>query len=162
MFPPISRLERSRKELLDLGLRNPLINHRARLKQIKVVAERSAEIHRILVKEGKKMRFAPLSAKGQDELIEKENEAGGSSNAVDWEDLLGQPDEELAGEQSEDRHTDNILQTSLVSEKLQPRLLSIHNDARTYIEEQGVNIFFLVCFLFLWDNLDARYCHQDQ
>ena len=37
----ISRLEVSRKELLDLGLRNPMINHRQRAKQVKVVDELS-------------------------------------------------------------------------------------------------------------------------
>jgi len=37
----INRLELSRKALLDLGLRNPLINHRQRAKQVWVVDERS-------------------------------------------------------------------------------------------------------------------------
>ena len=54
----LSRLELSRKDLLDLGLRNPLINHRQRAKQIKIINERSRELYRILVTEGRKMSFA--------------------------------------------------------------------------------------------------------
>ncbi len=49
----LSRLEAGRKELLDLGLRNPLINHRQRAKQVKIVDELSTEVYRILVVENK-------------------------------------------------------------------------------------------------------------
>ena len=45
----IDRLEISRKELLDLGLRNPLINFRQRAKQVRIVDELSTEIYRLLV-----------------------------------------------------------------------------------------------------------------
>ena len=36
------RLEAARKELLDLGLRNPLLNHRSRTCQVRVVDEVAA------------------------------------------------------------------------------------------------------------------------
>jgi very-short-patch-repair endonuclease/DNA polymerase III delta prime subunit len=146
----IARLEISRKELLDLGLRNPLINHRSRAKQVKVVDELSAEIYRILVTDGRTMSFDALPDKKVEELAEREAEEGGAADTVNWEDLLAQPDEELADGQLADRHTDNKLQTNLVSEKLQTRLLSIHNDARTYLEEQGVNILYLALGFLHW------------
>lgn len=146
----IARLEVSRKELLDLGLRNPLINHRTRAKQVKVVDELSAEIIRILVAEGRSMSFDALPDKKVEELVERENEEAGNANAVNWEDLLAQPDEELAEGQLADRYTDNKLQTNMVSEKLQSRLLSIHNDARSYLEEQGVNILYLALGFLHW------------
>lgn len=145
-----TRLEISRKELLDLGLRNPLINHRQRAKQVKIVDELSTEIYRLLVTDGKSMSFDALPETAIKQMVEKEEKAGGDAEAVSWEDLLAQPGEDLKDGQLASRHTDNKLQTTLVSEKLQTRLLSIHNDARTYLEEQGVNILFLALGFLHW------------
>jgi hypothetical protein len=146
----LARLEISRKELLDLGLRNPLINHRFRAKQVKVVDELSAEVYRILVTDGRAMGFDALPDKMVEELAALEAEKGEETVAVSWEELLAQPDEELADGQLANKYTDNKLQTNLVSEKLQTRLLSIHNDARTYLEEQGVNILYLALGFLHW------------
>jgi very-short-patch-repair endonuclease/DNA polymerase III delta prime subunit len=146
----VARLEISRKELLDLGLRNPLINHRSRAKQVKVVDELSTEVYRILVTDGRAMSFDPLPDTKAKELAEREAEDGGEADAVNWEDLLAQPVKELVDGRLADRHIDNRLQTNLVSEKLQTRLLSIHNDARTYLEEQGVNILYLALGFLHW------------
>lgn len=71
-------------------------------------------------------------------------------SAVDSNKSLGRSDEPDSGNLPATRHTDTILQTSLSSQKLQSRLLSIHNDARTYIEEQGVNILFLAVGFLHW------------
>lgn len=145
-----SRLEVSRKELLDLGLRNPLINHRQRSKQVKVVDEVSAVIYRLLVIEGRKMSFNALPENKLEDLIAQENGENKNSDAVDWEGLLAQPDEDLEEGQLAARHIDSKLQANLTSKKLQTKLLSIYNDARTYIEEQGVNILFLVLGFLHW------------
>ena len=145
-----TRLEISRKELLDLGLRNPLINHRSRAKQVKIVDELSAEIYRILVTEGRTMSFDPLPDNKVLEAAQSAMEEGGSEDALEWESLLEQPDEALSDGELASRHTDSKLQTNLSSQKLQTRLLSIHNDARTYIEEQGVNILYLVLGFLHW------------
>jgi len=53
-----AKLEASRKELLDLGLRNPLLNYKTpKGKGLKIVRERSANIYDILVRQGKAMTF---------------------------------------------------------------------------------------------------------
>lgn len=155
----ITRLEASRKELLDLGLRNPLINHRARAKQVMVIDELSSEIFRILVTEGRKMSFGALSEKQAAELAERnvEEDENGASDNNDGEVPLAQPDENPAEEQLAKRHIDNKLQTNLVSEKLQTRLLSIHNDARTYLEEQGVNVLYLALGFLEWYEAPSAY-----
>ncbi len=62
--------------------------------------------------------------------------------------LLPQPEDE--GGQSGQRHTDQKLQTKLTSETLQHRLLEMYYDARTFIEEQGVNILYLVLGQLRW------------
>ena len=58
------RLEASRKELLDLGLRNPLLNYRTpKARGIHIVKEQSTHIYDILVRQQKMMTFSPQGAK---------------------------------------------------------------------------------------------------
>ena len=144
------RLEASRKELLDLGLRNSLINHRARAKQVKVIDERASEIYRLLVQDGREMTFEPFPEALVDELTSDESGAAADANPSALEQLLQQPDSGVEEGQSAARHQDTKLQTAMLSDKLQSRLLSIHNDARTYLEEQGVNILYLALGFLHW------------
>jgi len=65
-----STIEISRKELLDLGLRNPLLNYRSsRARGIEVVDELPVEVFRSLVRERKSMSFkaAPEKSDGEAE-----------------------------------------------------------------------------------------------
>ena len=146
----IDRLEISRKELLDLGMRNPLINFRQRAKQVKIVDKLSAEIYRLLVLQNRKMIFEAVPENKIEEANDQENEKDSNIDSVDWENLLAQPDNDLEIGQLAERYTDNKLQTNLKSEKLQTRLISIHNDSKTYIEEQGVNILFIALGFLHW------------
>ena len=50
-----AQLEASRKELLNLDLRNPLINYRQRSQGLAITQERSVELFRILVRQNKAM-----------------------------------------------------------------------------------------------------------
>ena len=61
------KLEAARKDLLDLGLRNSLINYAGRAKRVDVVDELSRETYRLLVTEGK--TFAPIP----DKLTQEDN-----------------------------------------------------------------------------------------
>ena len=63
-----TKLETSRKELLDLGLRNPLLNYRLlRARGVEIVDELSEEVFRILVRDKKAMSFLPCGeALGED------------------------------------------------------------------------------------------------
>lgn len=128
--------------MLDLGLRNPLISHSQRAKQVKVVDELATEIYRILVVNGSVMSF--------DSTVDEEELESEVSDAVDASEPLEQPHTSDSESMPAANHTDTILQTSFSSQKLQSRLLSIHNDARTYIEEQGVNILFLAVGFLHW------------
>ena len=131
-----TRLEAARREMLDLGLRNPLLNYRLlRSRGLEVVDELPAEIFRILVQEGRTMSFLPASEDG----------AG---------DSLGQPEDEEP-DQPAARHTDTRLQTSLSSAELQARLLSTYHLANTFIQEQGVNTLFLALGMVNWYESDS-------
>lgn len=126
-----SRLEVARKDLLDLGLRNPLLNYRLlRARGVEVVDELPSEVFRLLVREGKQMSFLP-APDGQES------------------DALAQPEVDDAGH-SAARHVDLRLQTAESPGRLQSRLLATYYAARTSIEEQGVNTLFLALGMLHW------------
>jgi hypothetical protein len=59
------RLERARQDLLDLSLRNNLLNYRPlKSKGVEIMDELPSEVFRILVAEGRQMLFLPLRTEG--------------------------------------------------------------------------------------------------
>ncbi len=145
----VSKLNASRKELLDLGLRNPLINYRVRARKVEVIEEVSCEIYRILVTEGKKMAFEAVPGEvleqAKDQLLDLFAEG-----EPDWSALFAEEGEEIGPNGLAARHLDTKLQTKLPSNVLHAKLLSLHLDAKTYIEEQGVNILYLALGFLHW------------
>ena len=137
-------LEKAREKLLDLTARNRLLNipQKPNAKSIIVDDELSAEVFEMLVRQGKKFSFLESESHSEDNV--EEGQA----------DLLPQPDEQAEDDLDErgiaSRHRDTKLQTKLKSEVLQRRLLSIFYDARTAIEEQGVNTLFLALGQVKW------------
>ncbi|GEO07439.1 hypothetical protein AAE02nite_51030 [Adhaeribacter aerolatus] len=130
---PISaKLEAARRELLDLSLRNPLLNYRPlKSRGLEVVNEIPATVFRILVKEGKAMSFLPINAK----------------TAV----TLGEPALDiLAEEEPTPEQSDNKLQTKETPAKLDGRLLDTYHSARMFMEEQGVSILYLALGSLTW------------
>ena len=58
----LPKLEASRKELLDLGLRNSLLNYKTPgSKGVRIVQEKSSAVFDILVKKSKTMSFTGRS-----------------------------------------------------------------------------------------------------
>lgn len=151
MHTVLRKLDASRQELLDLGLRNPLINFRKLKKGLEIVDERSAEVLRILVAEKRPMSFAALP-KGDAEALAEDEREDADSGALAA--LLGDPEEE-PGDGPAKRHTDDKLQTRLKSESLNARLLQIHALARTVIEETGVNTLYLALGFLHWYESDS-------
>ena len=132
-----SAIEASRDELLDLGLRNPLLNYRpSKARGVEVVDELPTEIFRILVGERKAMTF-----KAVPEDLGSETEQY---------ELLAQPEEVTGDGGPAARHVDRQLQTNVPSAKLQSRLLKTNHDARVFIEEQGVSILYLALGMLHW------------
>ena len=138
-----SVLENARRELLDLTARNRLLNtarSSTRSSRLEIVDELSDEVFRHLVAEGKAMSFLP---------VREEEQAEG--NGDEDQGLLFQPEEDELDESGlAARHIDNKLQTRLTSDRLQKRLLKLFYDARTYEEEQGVNILYLAVGFLKW------------
>ena len=145
-----ARLEASRQELLDLGLRNPLLNFKlSKAQGVAVVREEAAPAYEVLVRQGKTMYFqaAPepkkkAEATARVPLIESEEEAENSELTP-----------EIAAPTEAERQallTDNKLQTAEPLAKLESRLLNTYYTARTSLEEQGVNILYLALGMLTW------------
>ena len=148
---PIARqLEKSRQSLLDLSTRNRLLSlpQAATAKLLHFADELTPEVYRLLVTDGKAMSFVPSKT---DEAAQIPAEAQPLA--------LPQPEDDTSAERDErgvtQRHRDLKLQTRLNSEKLQRRLLDMHSDARTFVEEQGVNILFLALGHLQWFDRNA-------
>lgn len=143
------KLEKSRQSLLDLSTRNRLLSlpTRATGKILNIHDELTSEIYKRLVIEGKHMTFLPGRIVEQDpNEVAPDDESGVS---------LPQPDEEVDEGGLASRHKDTKLQTKLASDKLQHRLLEMYFDARTFIEEQGVNILYLGLGQLKWFDRNA-------
>lgn len=146
-MPDILReLEKARLQLLDTSTRNRLLSipQHGRAKVVHVVDERSDEVYRLLCQGGKSFTF----------LESDENEAQDEIPDQSSGPQLSQP-EEIDEEETDDRgiaarHSDTRLQTKMGSEALQKRLLALHYDARTAIEETGVNTLFLALGQLRW------------
>ncbi len=136
-----ARLESARRDLLDLSARNRLVSTPRRAASVlEIVDERSSELFRLLVREGKSMTFLPRP------------EGQGPDDATTEDEALLQPeavDDEDEGDLSS-HHTDLHLQTAVGSEMLQRRLLKLYYDARTFQEEQGVNLLYLALGFLKW------------
>jgi very-short-patch-repair endonuclease len=134
------KLEIARRDLLDLGLRNPLLNYRPlRTKGVEVIDEEPVEVYRLLVKEEKSLTFLA-------------GEAGGpfSSGAAGEVQLAQPPDDSSSTAQ----HKGSRLQTAYASAQLQGRLLATYHAARTSMEEQGVNTLYLALGVLSWSEDD--------
>ncbi|QIZ75612.1 DUF4011 domain-containing protein [Ferrimonas lipolytica] len=146
MSPIANQLELTRKELLDMGLRgNPLLSFRhSSARTLEVIDEKSLELFHTLVTQGKNMGFAPLPSA----LTPEEDKPTPTAAAV--ADYLQQ-------QKGEQRHQDSLMQTRFQPDILDRKLLKIETEAKTFIEEQGIDILYIGLGFVHWyedDNSD--------
>ena len=147
-LPLADKLERARMELLDLSARNRLLNMPRggkNARSIEVIDEKSAEVFRLLVRDGKTFTFAAgRAAEGQ----------ASEEGAPEPDEIsdLAQPDDETVDERGVlRRHSDTRLQTRLTGKGLQKRLLELYLDARTLEEEdKACNVLYLTLGALRW------------
>lgn len=133
----IEKIERTRTELLDLSLRNPLLNYRLlRSRGVEVVDEIPSAVFDILVHKARQMSF--LAREDEDQRVSIDLSAPSNEKSSDE---LDQPEEDESGPAQQ--HTDNRLQTNESASQLQTRLLKTHHAVTTLIQEQGVNTLFV-------------------
>jgi len=127
------RLEADRRALLDLSLRNPLLNYVPRSRSVEVVGESPDQLLRVLVREHKRMSFRHAPA--------PEHDSDGKASL---------PEDTLARARAAASREDAALQTNLLAEELQSRLLAIYYASRTSLEELGVNTLYLALGMLVW------------
>lgn len=134
------KLELARQELLDLGLRNPLLNYRTlKARGLEISREKSSEIYNILVVNKKKMTFLEAFERTRDKQL--------TIHSIDEEII-----EEVVPQEN---YVDLKLQTLYTDKQLEQRLLNTYHAARTYIEEQGVNILYIAFGMLNWYEADS-------
>ena len=128
-----NNIEKSRDNLLDMSLRNNLLNFRPRKKNIEIVDEDIASLYNILVINEQKMKFLSNETLDEDALLD---------NTWDSNATL------------KDTHTDKFLQTKYEPDELQKKLTHLYRDNKTVLEEQGYNDFFLALGFLEWKEID--------
>lgn len=148
------KLASSRKELLDIGLRNNLLNFRPNARSLRIVGEQSKDILQLLYANGTSMTFAATarSSKSQSDLL-ADDSAASEQLLHELEDANWAPSSSQEIDAS--RFTDSVLQTSLGDEKLFLQLLKINTDAENILQEQGVNLLFLALGFLEWYEADS-------
>jgi very-short-patch-repair endonuclease len=158
------KLDLARRDLLDLGLRNTLLNYQhLRSRGAEICEADPAEVFRMLVTEARSLALkpappppAPPPRSGRGEMV-----AEASVEPVAEEVLPEEapPAESIAEEAPSPaprgRAGEGALHTPYQAEPLQTRLLNTWYTARTFIEEQGVNILYLALGLLEWTETDT-------
>ena len=135
----LAKVEASRRELLDLSLRNPLLNYRpSRARGVETAGESAAQVFNTLVVQGKSMSF----------LGDKNNKD--SSPSLWDEEIDLSADSLYSADQSDSR-----LQTAESQSNLERRLLNTYRLANSAIEETGVNTLFLALGMLKWYESDS-------
>ncbi len=159
-------IERSRRDVLDLSLRNPLLNFRpTKRRGVPVTDELSRELFRLLVQNERVMYFLP-APEGQ---TPTEHAVSADPSKPEGPPPLADPDPHqippellallaeppITPDEPRARHTDNKLQTPLTLPQLNLRLRESFRQARLSIEEQGVNILYLALGILKWYESDT-------
>ena len=119
-----------RKELLDLTLRNQLLNFKSRAKTITIVNQSPVNLYQTLVLQENKMYF----------VANKKDKKEDKSSVWDH----------IPFDFSKFSEGDKKLATDLTPKELQKRLYYINNQAKTMLQEQGYNILYLAIGFLEW------------
>ncbi len=133
----LEALTDARQELLDLGLRNTLLNYRLlRSRGVEVVDARAADVFSVLVTKGTAMSFNP----------KPEDPAS---------DGLTQGETDKTANASVKTASERSLQTNHNAKDLDKRLINSFYLARTSIEEQGVSVLYMALGMLHWYEADS-------
>ena len=118
-----ARLDRSRRDLLDLTLRNSLLDFRpSKTRGLTITGEIPREIFRIIARDERLMYFLPTGSSGEDESLEAVIPRALLSSITEYEDPSAEPAA---------HHVDNQLQTPYSATHLEIRLKNTFRAAHT-------------------------------
>jgi len=142
-------LSEVRKDLLDFGLRNPLLNYRLlKTRGLEVLETPPADVFRLLVTEGAELSFLPIEETPRMRLLYEPED----SERDDRRALV----RTRSGKRTQTQQhmgfqpNSNELPTGLSEKELEKRLLATYYAAKSSIEEQGVNTLFIALGMLIW------------
>lgn len=133
--PGENRIDQWKRKLLDLSLRNKLLNYRETARSIKIICSSLARLEDSLA-DGREFRIKPLP----DNL-----EAGRSNQAH-----LANTGSEILTEFMQREFEQRRLYSNLTEAALDKNLLEIFRDARSSLEEGGTNTLYLGLGFLYW------------
>lgn len=154
-------LEESRKKLLDLTLRNSLLNYNLKRKNRLIIVDELPNVLYEKLLHGDTMKFDPvpypeIDDETQSNVIGEHDEASGFMPAKQYAQKIGICiDEEVPyiGDSMTvlaDNHTDNAIQTLHYPDTLEGMLRKRRLEANTAIQERGTNLLYLAVGFLQW------------
>jgi hypothetical protein len=140
------KLEQLRQDLLDLSLRNNLIDYRfSKAKTLRIIDQHPHEIYKIFVLQEKTMNFLPTN-KSDSEID--------TNSDIKWIPFIDENEEP-------NNIFENYLNTPYESEELEKRLFNIYNKANLVFEEQGYSVLYLALGFLNWtENQNSNIVHK--
>jgi hypothetical protein len=165
------KLDHTRRDLLDLGLRNTLLNYQhLKSRGAEMTGAVPAEIFRLLVTEGRSLPLRPGEQEGESGAVPPPDLTPDPSPIAPPPTGRGAPPpgplelEQTSSPLSRGKEGrwergaggvrsaggEGTLQTPYPPKQLQDRLLNTYYTARTFLEEQGVNILYIALGMLEW------------
>lgn len=142
-------IESLRDNLLDMSLRNSLLNFKPRKKSIEIVDEDIISLFDLIVLKETKMKFYSNENFNREIKPELENTEDNITdhlnNQINKKDNTWNPNAEI-----KESHLDKFLQTDYTKEELRKKLNYLYRDSKTTLEEQGYNNLFLALGFLEW------------
>ena len=139
--PPNARLERWKRKLLDLSLRNRLINFRETKLSIPLLCTDVAALENAL------SNGAAFSILPRPKLLDE-------TNPRDQETHRQRTGEDMVEQLLRESLAKRRLHATLAEDALDDRLLDIYRAARTAVEETGANVLYLAVGFLTWYETD--------
>jgi len=142
------QLAQARQKLLDLTLRNRLLNYRpSKLRSVPVIGESPTEVFDALVLNEKSLTFrATKPPRGEAERA--------ALPPADDDRLAGEEWRQMAAEPRPRSQTDKYLDTPLDQDQLAKKLFHVYHEGHTLIEEQGYSVVHLALGFLEWYESD--------
>ena len=162
-----NRLKDWQKNLIDLSLRNRLLNYRPRKRSTVEIVDELPQITLRDLLRGETFVFDPKPEEDREnaeDSPQEGEESGGEEteedeSTDDLEEEKGDPTRILetgvelttvAGQDLPDHHVDSRLQTPYTEDRLGSKLLSLYRSAKSNIEEQGINTLYVALGMLKW------------
>lgn len=132
---PVGRMERWQRKLLDLSLRNSLLNFRPLKRFIEIVATDPLQLEDMLA-EGERFRLEAALPRIDSQMLKA------TSNGLEQQSLLHELATTLLPQKT--------LLAPLEADDLEARLIKVYRDARAALEEGGSSALYMVMGFLTW------------